>query len=79
MAKRHPSYEFLKAHCPSEKFPIGTVLVRYWEHMEEVHGATPEDYGMNVRKWHERNHPDCTTMPTFEEARKIPQPERQTT
>ena len=71
MAKRHPSYDFLKAHCPSTEFPVGTALVRWWEHMEQVHGAKPEDYGMNVRRWHAENHPDCTTMPTFEEARKV--------
>ncbi len=71
MAKRHPRYEAIKAHGPDKGLPITTAVLRYWEHMENVHGATPEDYGMNAKKWHTENHPECTTMPTFEEA-KIP-------
>ena len=71
MAKRHPSYEFIKARGPDARYPISTAILRYWEHMEQVHRATPEDYGMNVRGWHEKHHPDCTTMPTFLEAKKV--------
>ncbi len=68
---RHPSYDKIKARGPDEKFVLGTVILRYWEHMENVHGATPEDYGMNVKKWHAKNHPECTTMPTYEEAKTV--------
>ena len=70
MAKRHPKYEEIKSRGPHEDYPIGTALLRYWEHMENEHGAVPEDYGMNVLRWHRMNHPDCKTLPTFDEARK---------
>lgn len=71
MAERNPSYESLKARGPDKKLPACTALLRYWEHMENVHGATPEDYGMTVIQWHKRHHPECTTMPTFEEAKVV--------
>ncbi len=71
MAERHPSYESIKALGPNKKCPASTAILRYWEHMENVHGATPEDYGMNVKKWHTKHHPECTTMPTFEEAKAV--------
>lgn len=68
---KHPSYEYIKRRGPSENFPISTVLLRYWEHMEIVHGARPEDYGENVLGWHLKKHPDCATLPTYEEAKKV--------
>ncbi len=71
MAERHPSYESVKARGPDEKLPISTAILRYWEHMENEHGATPEDYGRNVLAWHRRNHPECKTLPTYEEAKTV--------
>ncbi len=70
MATRHPSYEKIKARGPDIRFPTGTAILRYWEHMENVHGAVPEDYGINVLGWHKRNHPTYETLPTYEEAKR---------
>ncbi len=69
MTTRHPSYDSIKARGPDKGLPASTAILRYWEHMENKHGATPEDYGQNVKKWHTKNFPTCTTMPTYEEAK----------
>lgn len=69
--QKHPNYYKIKARGPDKKFPAGTALLRYWEHMENVHGASPEDFGTKVLTWHEKNHPDCTTLPSYEEARQV--------
>lgn len=32
----------------------------WWrKHAEDEHGATPDDYRMDVIGWHRREHPDC--------------------
>ncbi len=55
---------------PSELYPINTALLRFREHMENEHGAAPEDYGNRVLNWHKENYPKCKTLPTFKEAKK---------
>ncbi len=71
MGRKPDNYEELKAKCPSNQFPIGTAILRYREHMENKHGAVPEDYSMNVLGWHRKNHPTCETLPSFEEAKRV--------
>jgi hypothetical protein len=71
MARKHPNYEEFKAAGPSEHFPLRTMIIRHWEHCENIHGATPEDFGMNVRGWHQKHHPHCQSLPSLELARKV--------
>lgn len=68
---KHPSYEIIKARGPHPLFPLGTAILRYWEHCENEHGATPEEFGTNVKAWHTRSYPECTTWPTYEEASRV--------
>lgn len=70
MATRHPSYDAIKKHGPNIYWKNATAILRYWEHMENEHDATPEDYGMNVLGWHKKHHPKCTTLPSYEQASK---------
>lgn len=48
--------------------PAGRWLARLRQHAREDHGATPGDYGQNVRAWHKRAHPDCQDEPAYESA-----------
>ena len=36
------------------------ILTQWRRHCEEVHDATIEEYGMNVKRWHKRNAPKCS-------------------
>lgn len=63
--------EEILARGPHKDYPICTALIRWWEHMEKVHGATQDDYGTNALKWHRVNHPECKTLPSYDEAKRV--------
>lgn len=61
---KHMTYEH------RERAPIIAALAVLREHMEKVHGASPDDYGNNVLGWHKINWPLCQKLPSFDEASK---------
>lgn len=45
-----------------EKGPVNAMLWRMQMHCEQLHGATPDDYGRDVKGWHQKNHPECMLL-----------------
>ncbi len=42
-----------------QDYPINALLEDIRQHCQTAHSATSEDYGQQVRKWHQINHPTC--------------------
>ncbi len=40
-------------------FPVNALLMDWRTHCRDVHEARPEDWRLNVLKWHREHHPDC--------------------
>lgn len=71
MDKALQRYKDAKARGRNSKTPATNTLLVWWEHMETEHGATPGEWGNNTLRWHERNHPNCTTLPPYKEAKQV--------
>lgn len=40
-------------------YPCFAILNKLREHAEKVHGATPEDYKLDIVGWHKKHYPEC--------------------